>query len=152
MFRLSFLYSLEEAINISGGRFTNHAVWLENKNLGFHKFLRFRFPAPYLILRPVSYSTPVRLDPNTSYFFALWTIQNTIHHFLKILEIKIHISGHRQKIKSKVKVWSKMMKKKRESMSAPPIASWQEPRHCDDTLMTPMLSLSTQNGTKYGWK
>ena len=45
---------------------------------------------------------------------------------------------------------SKMMNKKRESMSAPPIASWQEPRHCDDTLMTPMLSLSTKNGTKYG--
>ena len=74
---------LEEAINISGGRFTNHAVWLENKNLGFHKFPRFRFPAPYLILRPVSYSTPVRLDPNTSYFFALWTIQNTIHQFFE---------------------------------------------------------------------
>ena len=94
---------LEETINISVGGFTNHAVWSENKNLGFHKFLRFRL-GPYLILGPVSYSTPVRLDPNTSYFFALWTIQNTIHHFLKILEIKIHISGHRQKIKSKVKV------------------------------------------------
>ena len=27
-------------------------------------------------------------------------------------------------------------------MSAPPIASWQGRRHCDDTLMTPLLSLS----------
>ena len=34
-----------------------------------------------------------------------------------------------------------VMVKARESMSAPPIASWQERRHCDDTLMTPMLSL-----------
>ena len=68
---------LEETINISVGGFTNHAVWSENKNLGFHKFLRFRQAAPYFQPGPrisdpgpVSYSTPVRLDPNTSYFLG----------------------------------------------------------------------------------
>ena len=52
-----------------------------------YKFLRFHS-------RPVSYSTPVRLNPNTTYFFGFWTIQNIIHRYCHGNPlISKHVSG-----------------------------------------------------------
>ena len=73
---------LEEAINILVGRFTNHAVWAENKNLGFHKFLRLRPGpvSPYLIQRLSAWIltqvTSLAFGQSKTQFTSIFVVEN----------------------------------------------------------------------------